>query len=207
MSAEHVYDFVIVGSGLGGLECGYILADEGYSVCVLEKNHQLGGNLQVFSRDKVAFDTGVHYIGGLEEGQNLHQMFKYFGLMDKLELVKMDEGFDRITFDDDPTEYVHSQGYVAFAENLIKQFPEEEKAIHEYCKTMQEICTHFPLYNLQYSDESYLEDTVLRIGVKDYLDQLTSNEKLRAVLAGNNMLYAGISDKTPLYVHALVVNT
>lgn len=207
MSAEHVYDFVIIGSGLGGLECGYILADEGYSVCVLEKNHQLGGNLQVFSRDKVAFDTGVHYIGGLEEGQNLHQMFKYFGLMDKLELVKMDEGFDRITFDDDPTEYVHSQGYAAFAENLIKQFPEEEKAIHEYCQTMQEICTHFPLYNLQYSDESYLEDTVLRIGVKDYLDQLTSSEKLRAVLAGNNMLYAGISDKTPLYVHALVVNT
>ena len=35
-----VYDYVIIGSGLGGLECGYILAKEGFSVCVLEKNRQ-----------------------------------------------------------------------------------------------------------------------------------------------------------------------
>ncbi|WP_417609257.1 phytoene desaturase family protein [Owenweeksia hongkongensis] len=207
MNEEHQYDFVIIGSGLGGLECGYILADEGYSVCVLEKNHQLGGNLQVFSREKVAFDTGVHYIGGLEEGQNLHQMFKYFGLMDKLKLVKMDSKFDRITFNGDPVEYNHAQGYDAFAKSLIEQFPEEESAINEYCKTVQEICNHFPLYNLEYSQESYLEDKVLGIGVKDYLEQLTSNEKLQAVLGGSNMLYAGISDKTPLYVHALIVNT
>lgn len=207
MSKEPVYDFVIIGSGLGGLECGYILADEGYSVCVLEKNHQLGGNLQVFSRDKVAFDTGVHYIGGLDEGQNLNQLFKYFGLMDKLKLVKLDAGFDKITFDNDPVEYPHVQGYDAFAESLIKQFPDEEKAIKEYCDTMQEICSHFPLYRLEYSEESYLEDKVLRLGVKEYLEGLTSNEKLRAVLAGSNQLYAGIAEKTPLYVHALVVNT
>lgn len=207
MNEEHPYDFVIIGSGLGGLECGYILADEGYSVCVLEKNHQLGGNLQVFSREKVAFDTGVHYIGGLEEGQNLHQMFKYFGLMDKLKLVKMDSKFDRITFNGDPQEYYHAQGYDAFAKSLIDQFPEEEEAINEYCETVQEICNHFPLYNLEYSQESYLEDKVLGIGVKEYLEQLTSNEKLQAVLGGTNMLYAGISDKTPLYVHALIVNT
>ena len=38
---EKEYDFVIIGSGLGGLECAYILAEEGYSVVVLEKNHQI----------------------------------------------------------------------------------------------------------------------------------------------------------------------
>ncbi len=207
MNEEHPYDFVIIGSGLGGLECGYILADEGYSVCVLEKNHQLGGNLQVFSREKVAFDTGVHYIGGLEEGQNLYQMFKYFGLMDKLNLVKMDARFDRITFNGDKQEYYHAQGYDAFAKSLIEQFPEEKGAIDEYCKTVQEICAHFPLYNLEYSQESYLEDKVLGIGVKEYLENLTPNKTLQAVLAGSNMLYAGIAGKTPLYVHALIVNT
>ncbi len=37
------YDVVILGSGMGGLSCGYILAKEGYKVCVLEKNRQLGG--------------------------------------------------------------------------------------------------------------------------------------------------------------------
>lgn len=31
------YDIIIIGSGLGGLECGAILSKEGYHVCVLEK--------------------------------------------------------------------------------------------------------------------------------------------------------------------------
>ena len=75
---EH-YDVVIVGSGLAGLVSAIILAKEGKSVCVLEKNNQYGGNLQTFVRNKTIFDTGVHYIGGLTEGQNLHQYFSYFG--------------------------------------------------------------------------------------------------------------------------------
>lgn len=91
------FDVVIAGAGLGGLECAVILAREGYKVCVLEKNHQLGGSLQVFSRDKTVFDTGVHYIGGLSPGQNLHRYFSYLGIMDKLKLHRMDvDGFDRI---------------------------------------------------------------------------------------------------------------
>lgn len=93
------YDVVIAGSGLGGLVSALILAKEGHSVCVLEKNNQYGGNLQTFVRDKTIFDTGVHYISGLSEGQNLYQYFKYLGIMDDLKLKKLDEdGFDIITF-------------------------------------------------------------------------------------------------------------
>ena len=43
-------DVVIIGSGLGGLACGTILAKEGYKVCILEKNKQNGGNLQTYVR-------------------------------------------------------------------------------------------------------------------------------------------------------------
>ncbi|MBR6491967.1 MAG: FAD-binding protein, partial [Bacteroidales bacterium] len=31
------YDVVIIGAGLGGLECAYILAKNGLKVCILEK--------------------------------------------------------------------------------------------------------------------------------------------------------------------------
>ncbi|MDR2813769.1 MAG: FAD-dependent oxidoreductase, partial [Prevotellaceae bacterium] len=41
---------VIIGSGLGGLTCGYMLSKNGYRVSVLEKNAQLGGCLQTFAR-------------------------------------------------------------------------------------------------------------------------------------------------------------
>ena len=114
------YDVVIIGSGLGGLVSANILAKEGYSVCVLEKNNQYGGNLQTFVRDKTIFDTGVHYIGGLNKGQNLYQYFKYLDIIDDLNLKKLDEdGFDVITFDNDNREYKHAQGYDRFIKNLL----------------------------------------------------------------------------------------
>src|SRR5690606_155510 len=127
---KDTYDAVIIGSGLGGLVSANLLAMEGLSVCILEKNQQFGGTLQTFSRDKVIFDTGIHYIGGLSEGQNLHHYFSYLGIMDELKLYPLDkDGFDMVTFDDDPTEYAYAQGYDAFACSLMEQFPEERQGI------------------------------------------------------------------------------
>ena len=36
-------DVIIIGSGLGGLTCGYILQKNGYHVTILEQGAQLGG--------------------------------------------------------------------------------------------------------------------------------------------------------------------
>lgn len=200
------YDFVIIGSGLGGLVSALILAKEGKSVCVLEKNRQYGGNLQTFVRDKTIFDTGVHYIGGLDKGQNLYKYFSYLGIMDKLRLKKLnDDGFDLITFDDDENVYPHAQGYDNFVKQLSKYFPEEIENIITYCKKINYTCDSFPFYNLR-SGAGY-QDQVLSINAKEYIDSVTENEKLKAVLAGSNVLYVGIPDKTPLYVHSLSVNS
>ncbi|HLF51068.1 NAD(P)/FAD-dependent oxidoreductase [Flavobacterium sp.] len=206
MEANKKYDIVIIGSGLGGLVSAIILAKEGKSVCVLEKNNQYGGNLQTFVRDKTIFDTGIHYIGGLSEGQNLYKYFSYIGIMEHLNLKKMDEdAFDVISFDDDKTEYPYAQGYENFIRQLVKFFPEEEETIKTYCEKLIYTCDSFPLYNVRAGDGYQKE--ILSINAKGYLDELTDNEKLKAVLAGSNFLYAGIADKTPLYVHALSVNS
>ncbi len=197
---------VIVGSGLGGLVSAIILAKEGYSVCVLEKNNQYGGNLQTFVRDKTIFDTGIHYIGGLSEGQNLYKYFKYLGIIDHLNLKKMDDnGFDIISFEDDETEYPHAQGYDNFVDQLGTFFPDEKENIERYCDKIKVICDSFPLYNLQW--EGKYDNEILALNAKETIDAFTENEKLKAVLAGSNFLYAGIPDKSPFYVHALSVNS
>jgi len=201
------YDVVIVGSGLGGLACGTILAKEGYKVCVLEKNKQIGGNLQTFVRDRVIFDSGVHYVGGLEKGQNLYRLFHYLGIMDKVKIRKMDEdGYDAILFKDDPNVYKYAQGYDLFIATLVKQFPDEEAGIRKYCEVIQDICEKFPLYNLRQGD--YFDKVnILELETKAFIESLTPNVTLQNVLAGTNLLYAGVPDKTPLYVHALVINS
>ncbi|MCB0456222.1 MAG: NAD(P)/FAD-dependent oxidoreductase [Flavobacteriaceae bacterium] len=208
MKLKEKYDVVVVGSGLGGLICAIILAKEGKRVCVLEKNNQYGGNLQTFSRNKTIFDTGVHYIGGLSPGQNLYKYFNYLGILDELEFKKLDEdGFDIITFDNDPIEYNHAQGYSNFIRVLVEQFPEEEKAISNYCKMLKDTCSRFPLYNIDLGESYYSDTKIFQLSAKKYIESLTSNKKLQAVLGGTNLLYAGDSDRTPFYVHALSVNS
>ncbi len=207
MPDNKIYDVVVIGSGLGGLACGTILAKEGYSVCILEKNKQIGGTLQTFVRDKTIFDSGVHYVGGLDKGQNLYQLFQYLGIMHKLKLRKMDEDcFDAVLFDDDPIVYKYAQGYENFIKTLAEVFPEEEEAIRKYCDGIRDVCSKFPLYNLRSGD--YFEKVgVLEIDTQTFLESITSNVKLQNVLAGTSLLYAGVPYKTPLYVHALVVNS
>ena len=183
MAEEKTYDVLIIGSGMGGLVCGYILAKEGYSVCILEKNRQLGGNLQIFSRDKVIFDTGVHYIGGLSPGQNLHQCFRYFGIMDKLRLRQMDIAFDRITFENDPEEYSHCSGREAFIACLNKKFPDEYTGIVKYLDTIESVCNGYPLHNLELG--GHHDEPIANSSARDFISSCTKNVKLQNVLAGS----------------------
>ncbi|RYG45728.1 MAG: NAD(P)/FAD-dependent oxidoreductase [Chitinophagaceae bacterium] len=199
------YDVVVAGSGLGGLVSALILAKEGYSVCVLEKNNQFGGNLQVFVRDKTIFDTGIHYIGGLGEGENLYRYFKYLGIMDGLHLKRMDlNGFDIISFGDSEQVFPHAQGEVNFVEQLSKIFPEEKEAIKRYCQTIKAVCDSFPMYNIK--GEGRYDTEGLSRNAKDLITNITGNHLLRAVLSGSNFLYAG-NERTPFYVHALSISS
>jgi len=205
---EPQFDIVIIGSGMGGLICADILSREGYKVCVLEKNRQVGGSLQTYVRDKVIFDSGVHYLGGLGEGQNLYQVFKYLGIIDKLKLQKMDEDvFDKILIEGDDRQYVFAQGYENFIQHLLKDFPNEEKALRLYCEKIKEVCSKFPLYNLRTGGDINEKNAVLGIDTRAFIESITDNKKLQAVLVGNSMLYVLQSGKTPLYVPAMILNS
>jgi len=200
------YDVVIVGSGLGGLVSAVILAKEGYSVCVLEKNNQFGGNLQTFVRDKTIFDTGIHYIGGLQKGQNLYNYFKYLGIIGDLNLKQMDEAaYDVISFEKENEEFPHAQGYRNFTEQLSRYFPGDKQAIDNYLQKIIETCDAFPLYNL--NGQGNYDTSILAQNAKETIESIVQNKKLSAVLAGSNFLYAGIAEKSPFYIHALSINS
>lgn len=74
-------DIIIIGGGLGGMICGAILAKDGYKVIVLEQADKAGGSIQSYRRGVHRFDTGLHYVGGLAEGQPLHAAFADLGLL------------------------------------------------------------------------------------------------------------------------------
>ena len=88
--------------------------------------------------------------------------------MDKLKLQKMDEDvFDKIIIENDEKEYVYAQGYENFIQHLLKDFPDEEKALRLYCDKIKEVCSKFPLYNLRTGGNIDEKNEVLGIDTKD----------------------------------------
>ena len=101
MTDRHV---IIIGAGLGGLACGRLLSQRGFTVTLLEQGTQAGGALQTFVRDGIRFDTGFHSVGGLDSGEPLDLVFRQLGVrqlpwfrMDDDECVGCDEPFLRLS--------------------------------------------------------------------------------------------------------------
>ncbi len=207
------FDVIIIGSGLGGLLCGYILCKEGLNVCILEKHNQPGGNLQTFSRHGHQFETGVHYIGALGPNQTLSRYWNYFGLMNKLSLQQLDmDGFDRIAFGDE--EFSFAQGFENFSDQLMQHFPGEKAALNKFIRTIHEVISAFPLYNLELPVD-HREHHYTTQSIYEFLNKLSQTDQkskgknrkskipLSSVLAGNNYLYGG-SSVSPLHVASLI---
>ncbi len=198
------FDVVIIGSGLGGLQCAYILSQEGYNVCIVEKNRQIGGCLQTFKRNNSIFDTGMHYIGSMDEGQVLNNFFRYFRLTGKLNLKKLDEnGYEIIQYGN--KEYKFAMGYDRFVETMLEYFPKEREALLKYTDKLREISTSVDLYNMREimgPQTGYLD--YFNIGIDDYLNSITQNQTLKSVLLGISPLYAGVKNRTPLYIPIII---
>ena len=118
------YDVVIIGSGLGGLICARQLAQRGRSVVVLERQRIPGGCLQSYRRGELEFDTGLHYVGGLDEGQSLHDAFQSLGLLS-------------ITIGNQT--YPLAEGFDHFADTLAAFFPQERSALRQFVTMLRQL--------------------------------------------------------------------
>ncbi len=201
------HQILIIGSGLGGLLTAVLLAKEGYDVAVIEQDKQIGGCLQTFAFDKKVFDSAVHYIGSLDEGEVLHEIFAYAGIMQDLKLQRLDANcFDALIFDENTTTFSLAQGSENFRKSLSATFPDEVKAVDKYMNFLLETCAAVPLYNLRMGDESE-KQPYLNLTLSDVLTAIGASELLQNVLAGNAILYAGKANSTPWLTHALVMKS
>lgn len=197
------FDVVIIGGGLGGLLCGHVLSREGFGVCIIEKNRKPGGSLQTFGRKGCIFNTGLNYTESLDDGQILNQYFRYFGLMGKVLFRRLDkEGFEKISFNDG--QYRFAMGRKAFVETLSAAFPGERAGLEEYSRRISDVCGAIPLYSLREEQLSMMGNHDLSKGAADFINSVIGAPRLRNILAGNNLLYAGHEQKTPLFIHALI---
>ncbi len=184
--------------------CGALLSLNGYRTLILEKHHQIGGNLQSFKRKGVHFNSAMHFVGALEKGQILHQVFKYLGILDDTGLERLDrDQYERLFLGE--KEFHYASGMEAHRESLLSYFPAEKKAIDAYLDMLVEIWNSTKVLNLKdFRNHIDAETRFTQMDAHEFIDSLTDNLELRALWGMTSALHAGEPGKTPLLTHAII---
>lgn len=196
---------IIIGSGLGGLSSGIILAKHGYQVTVLEQGVQIGGCLQCFSRGGVRFETGMHFVGSADEGEVLHDLLSYLEVLPELHLSRLDTtSYNIISLAGE--HFCFANGAEPFIETLAQSFPQQKDQLRRYMQLVGEVASASSVRSMsgQTSNPSLLKYQLLSIG--EVLDEVIDDPLLRDVLCGDASLYAGVREKTPFALHAFLAD-
>ncbi|MBQ8594136.1 MAG: NAD(P)/FAD-dependent oxidoreductase [Bacteroidaceae bacterium] len=196
---------VIIGSGLGGLECGFVLAKKGFDVAILEHDSHPGGCLRTFRRGNAIFDTGFHYVGGLREGESLHDFFRYFGLLD-LPWRQLDEAcFDEVVIGD--RRFAFATGHDRFVDTLAKEFPHERENLQRYAAFLKQVGVHMLDSFLPREATDFYTTSLFARSAYEFLNETIGDPLLRKVLSGTSLKMELNADTLPLYSFAQINNS
>ena len=198
MKEKHV---VIIGAGLGGLECCYILAKNGMKVTVLEREAQVGGCLQAFRRGAALFDTGFHYVGALDEGESLHTLFSYFDLMN-LPWKKLDEDcFDEVVIGENS--FAFANKHQRFYERMSSRFPQEREGLKKYVDFLKQVGDHI-FDSFKGKDDGTFTNSLFASSAYEFLNETVKDPLLRKVLSGTSLKMELNAPTLPLYTFAQI---
>lgn len=155
-----IYDYIVVGAGLGGLASALNLASNNKKVLVLEKNNLPGGLVSTFKKGRFEFDTTLFHLynyGNDSHVGELKKVFDKFGINIDTTIVPFNS---RVKIASTKEEYEIKGNFEEFAALLetfksgsidsIKNFIKITKEIHEALEEIKKGNTdleQFPSFN------------------------------------------------------------
>jgi all-trans-retinol 13,14-reductase len=205
MVAER-YDHVVVGSGISGMTSALLLALNGKKVLLLEKSRTLGGSMARFRLNGIPFDTGFHFTGGFSPGGLLDEMLAVLGMREKVVPTFLTaEHANRFMFERSGRIYDFPAGEAKLKEQLKKDFPEEQCAIDEYFRLVEQVCAETLTMDLRRITASIALLDQDYESLEAVLDRLTGNRELKVLLAGFCMCYGSPPSQISFAAHARMV--
>uniref|UniRef100_A0AAQ5ZNS8 All-trans-retinol 13,14-reductase n=1 Tax=Amphiprion ocellaris TaxID=80972 RepID=A0AAQ5ZNS8_AMPOC len=215
-------DAIIIGSGIGGLGLGVLLAKVGKKVLVLEQHDRAGGCCHTFTEKGFEFDVGIHYIGDLLDHKPFRCMLDQM-TDGQLQWEPLDNPFDHVVVGppENRRRYPIYSGRTRFPEELKKCFPGEEKAIDEYMKLVKQVgrgiwlLAMLKLLPIPMAKFLIYTGLVQRLSsffkmaprsVTEVVNELTENKDLRAVFTYIFGTYGNIPKDASFSMHSLLVS-
>jgi phytoene dehydrogenase-like protein len=111
---------IIIGSGIGGLIAGNLLAKKGHKVTIFEAHSMPGGYTAGFYRKGYYFESGTL---SFEASSSVFKAMKDIGVLEKIDFVKMIVRFVSEEFDGAP------ENYEDYKKMIYSAFPSDKKKL------------------------------------------------------------------------------
>lgn len=197
---QNKYDVIIIGSGIGGLTAGALLAKAGKRILLVEKHNRYGGYAQSFKRKGYHFDSSIHFTGGGLPMADVRQGIIY----KTLAMLKVEKECEFLSIDPfcqivlpEFTFNIPSE-FGQFQQKLIETFPEEKKQIIKFlklCWALDNDLRHLPDSSFFWHQlmMPFKFPRVVRYGTMTLarvLNLFFRNEKLKTVFAAFSACFA-----------------
>ncbi|MGP8164048.1 MAG: phytoene desaturase family protein [Steroidobacteraceae bacterium] len=207
------FDAIVIGSGMGGLACGSALTRMGHKVLVLERHFVAGGLTQTFSRNGFTWDVGVHYLGEMGPVDMGRRVLNWLS-GGAIEFASIGPVYDIMYFPDH-FEFQCARPQEALERELKERFASSTAEIDAYFQAVAEAtATGRALFSaramppvlakLVHAWSGRAIDRWWGRTTDAVLQELVSDPKLRAVLAGQRGDYGPDPCVSSFGIHATV---
>ena len=211
---EGPWDYLVIGTGMGGMAAAAMLTKLGRRVLVLEQHNIPGGFTQMFKRPGYRWDVGVHIVGEMSEERYPGRLLRELS-GGRIAWESVGEIYDEFNFPDGFTIQLGSSRE-HFRETLVDYFPAERAAIDDYLALVR-TAARAAAKLLQSRAMPPLLGTGGRKKAADaalphiysttaqVLASLTDDPRLRSVLSAQWGYYGSTPSQSSFAMHALMV--
>ncbi|MFO7832443.1 MAG: NAD(P)/FAD-dependent oxidoreductase [Desulfuromonadaceae bacterium] len=206
--APTAYDSIVIGSGISGLSCALILAQQGKKVVVLEQHGRPAPVVRGFKRHGICYDSGFHYVGGLGPDGALWPLWRHLGLAPKLELFAFNpQGFDCLHNCISGKRVHMPVGFASIRADLCARYPAAAALIHRYLADIEATWCAVPYLDLDMDMEEMATPSVHGSTLAQALAPFAPWPELQGLLSMHSLLYGIEPEQALAHLNAQVAGS